>query len=321
MKTLHFFNPAKKIKLLFIATLFSASTMAQAPESFNYQTVVRDNTGVIIPNQNVSFRFSILQGGTAGVSVYTETHVVATNQFGLANVKIGQGVVESGSMAGINWGADSYFLQTEIDPAGGVAYTLMGATQLLSVPYALHAKTVEIDNVDDADADPANELQTLSTAGTSISISGGNSVDITTVVPKTTFTRFGGLNDTDRDIPAPFVVTAVSPAFTFTKASNETIIEATVNANAVIGSFTGGCTSARFALIVDGNTAAFYDGGQYNLRDAGVYEFASFESVFTGLSAGSHTIEIYGITYVGEALDIVWDAGGYGGSIMIKETW
>lgn len=38
----------------------------------------------------------------------------------------------------------NHFIKIETDPTGGTDYTITGTTQLLSVPYALHAKTVEI---------------------------------------------------------------------------------------------------------------------------------------------------------------------------------
>ncbi len=43
----------------------------------------------------------------------------------------------------IDWGANTYFVQTQIDPSGSTNYTIDGTSQLLSVPYALHAKTAE----------------------------------------------------------------------------------------------------------------------------------------------------------------------------------
>ena len=54
----------------------------------------------------------------------------------------------------------------------------------MSVPYALHAKTaknVTNDQVDDADADPTNEIQDISLTGTDLSISGGSTVDLATI--------------------------------------------------------------------------------------------------------------------------------------------
>jgi hypothetical protein len=50
---------------------------------------------------------------------------------------------------------------------------------LLSVPFALYAKTVENDKVDDADNDPTNEIQQLSLSGTMLSLSkGGSTVEL-----------------------------------------------------------------------------------------------------------------------------------------------
>ena len=71
------------------------------------------------------------------------------------------------------WGATSHFLKVEIDPAGGSAYTHLGTSELLSVPYAFHARTVEDDAVDDADADPTNEIQTISLIGSDLTLSDG----------------------------------------------------------------------------------------------------------------------------------------------------
>ena len=54
----------------------------------------------------------------------------------------------------------------------------MGTSQFLSVPYALMARNVENDQVNDADADPTNELQDLTLNGTSLEISDGTSADL-----------------------------------------------------------------------------------------------------------------------------------------------
>lgn len=132
----------KKISLIF--ALFAAITFtaqAQAPQAFKYQAVARDNMGNTLANQTVSFRISILQGSSSGTSVYSESHTTTTNPYGLANLNIGAGTVISGTFATISWGTNNYFIKVEMDPAGGSAYTLMGTTQLLSVPYALYAET------------------------------------------------------------------------------------------------------------------------------------------------------------------------------------
>ncbi len=114
--------------------------VAQTPESFTYQCVVRDALGNIIPDQPVAVQFSIIANNVSGPVEYVEIHDAVTNSFGLATVAVGKGSVVTGNISTIDWGADIYFLRVEIDVTGGTSYTDMGTVQLLSVPYALYAK-------------------------------------------------------------------------------------------------------------------------------------------------------------------------------------
>lgn len=130
--------------LLLISIVFiSLNVFAQAPQKMSYQTVVRDGGDVILGNQLIGMQISILQGTPAGTAVYVETQTPTTNVNGLASIEIGGGSLVSGDFSTIDWASGSYFIKTEIDPTGGTAYTITGTSQLLSVPYALHAKTAE----------------------------------------------------------------------------------------------------------------------------------------------------------------------------------
>ncbi|RLD58503.1 MAG: hypothetical protein DRJ05_07920 [Bacteroidetes bacterium] len=149
------------MKKIFLTMFFLTITLflfAQTPQTFKYQAVVRDNAGEIIENQPVKFRISIRIGSAGGAIVYRETHPVTTNGFGLANLNIGEGTPISGTFISIDWGTATKFLEVELDPLGGNSYISMGTTQLISVPYALYSENTA--NTDDADADPANELNT-----------------------------------------------------------------------------------------------------------------------------------------------------------------
>ncbi|MDD5570757.1 MAG: tail fiber domain-containing protein [Bacteroidales bacterium] len=119
--------------------LINTSTFSQSPQAFKYQTVVRDISGNPITNHNVNFRISIKKGNMSGTSVYIETKLLMTNEFGLANIEVGRGTVEAGDFTTINWGIDNYYVKIEIDVTGGTTFTSMGTAQLLSVPYALYA--------------------------------------------------------------------------------------------------------------------------------------------------------------------------------------
>ncbi len=167
--------------LLFTALFFIPliPAFSQVPDAFNYQAVVRNSTGEVIANKSVSFQISILQTSDNGTAVYVESHSATTNKFGLVSLEIGHGTVKSGVFNPGAWTADKHFIKVEFDPAGGNSFSQMGTSQLLSVPYAFQAKTVEIDKVDDADADPTNEIQTLDMSGTQLSLSkGGGTVTL-----------------------------------------------------------------------------------------------------------------------------------------------
>jgi hypothetical protein len=132
----------KKAVLFSILTALCILASAQAPESFNYQVVVRDgSTNSPLTNQNVSFRMSILKGSSSGESKYSELHSANTGALGIVNLVIGNGTDKAGTISAIDWGADTYYLKVEIDKTGGTTYVEMGITQLLSVPYAMYAKS------------------------------------------------------------------------------------------------------------------------------------------------------------------------------------
>ena len=132
----------KKVLLLITVLLTSAASFAQAPpEGINYQAVARDNSGAAIMSTTLMVRFTIHDLTVSGLNVYQETHSVTTNVYGLFTAKIGMGSVVSGTFASVNWGGGNKFLEVEVDDTGtGTAYISMGASQMMSVPYALYAK-------------------------------------------------------------------------------------------------------------------------------------------------------------------------------------
>ncbi|HPF92690.1 MAG TPA: hypothetical protein PLV65_02060, partial [Tenuifilaceae bacterium] len=136
------------------ALLYSTiSILAQAPEMFSYQSVIRDEGGDLVSNHEVGFRASIREGSPTGNVVYRESHVETTNENGLLSVAIGNGAVPGTMIGGvwvllydfaeIDWANGPFYLETEFDLEGGSNYHLSGASQLLSVPFALYAKSVE----------------------------------------------------------------------------------------------------------------------------------------------------------------------------------
>ncbi len=139
------------------AVLLTALTSAaQTPELINYQAVARDTeSGAELAHREIYIICKILADGPEGAIVYQEAHEnVRTNRFGLFNIRIGGGSPLSGNFHALSWSEGSRYLEIDIDAGEGLE--TLSPVQLVSVPYALHAKTA--DMVDDADADPTNEL-------------------------------------------------------------------------------------------------------------------------------------------------------------------
>jgi trimeric autotransporter adhesin len=161
---------------LFVSIFCIVNILAQTPQSFNYQTVLRGADGIVLSDKTVELKFSIVQNSSTDEILYSELHNVTTNSLGLISLKIGKGTDVTGNFSLINWSLGQYSLKTELDLLDGSGFQAMGTTELVSVPYALHAQTAS--EIDDADADPNNEIQTLLVDGDSLGILNGNKIKI-----------------------------------------------------------------------------------------------------------------------------------------------
>jgi len=129
----------KRINIFLVAASFTISMFAQPPNKISYQAIVRDAGNNLVKNQTIGMQISILHGSVTGVVAYTEIQTPTTNENGLLSIEIG---VNAG-FESIDWANGPFYIKTEIDPTGGNNYTIIGTSQILSVPYALHARTAE----------------------------------------------------------------------------------------------------------------------------------------------------------------------------------
>jgi hypothetical protein len=149
----------KKTFTILVAVLVTASVFlprqvnAQSPEKMSYQAVIRDASDNLITDTQVGMQISILHGSASGTAVYVETQEPTTNANGLVSIEIGTGTTID-DFSAIDWANGPYFIKTETDPTGGTTYTITGTNQLLSVPYALHAKTAETVTGGISETDP-----------------------------------------------------------------------------------------------------------------------------------------------------------------------
>ncbi|MCF2492743.1 tail fiber domain-containing protein [Dyadobacter chenhuakuii] len=142
-RTLHLHMRAVKVfpnylRPIAVALLLLCSLLcnAQAPQQFSFQGVARDAAGKIVANQLVRLRLTIYETAPNSNVYFEEEHTPVTGSNGIFNVSVGSAGM---NLTTINWGKAEYYLKVEIDPTSGSNFVDIGTTQLLSVPYALHA--------------------------------------------------------------------------------------------------------------------------------------------------------------------------------------
>jgi uncharacterized protein (TIGR02145 family) len=193
----------RKLFTIVVAVLLTASIFlpqqagAQTPEKISYQVVIRDDGGNLVTEQEIGMQISILQGSASGTAVYSETQSPTYNANGLITIEIGTGTLVSGDFSAINWANGPYFIKTKTDPTGGSDYTITGINQLMSVPYALHAKTAEKITETDPSVPPGTQTGEMQYWDGSkwITVSAGNEGQVLTFsggVP--TWTSTAGFN-------------------------------------------------------------------------------------------------------------------------------
>ena len=209
---------------------------AQSPDKMSYQAVIRDASDKLVTNRSVGMQVSILQGSANGTAVYAETQTPTTNANGLVSIEIGTGTT-SDDFSTIDWANGPYFIKTETDPVGGTSYSITGTSQLLSVPYALHAKTAETITGGMTETDPvytASEAANITAADMNNldNLSGTNTgdQDISGIAANATAIAENeqAIQDTASqirgDIPdvSGFVSTETDPVYTASEAANIT---------------------------------------------------------------------------------------------------
>lgn len=139
--------------------LLATLVTAQTPEAFHYQAVVRNKAGDLLKAQSIDVQISILKSSPTGIAVYQETHTTQTSGAGTIALQVGKGTPMLGTFNEIDWASgEDYFIHTTFTLNGETVD--LGATQLLSVPYALYAQR-------------SGEKHDLVLEGNTLSIKGG----------------------------------------------------------------------------------------------------------------------------------------------------
>ncbi len=136
-----------------LAVLLNAALVvqAQSPEKMSYQAVIRNSSSALVANTQIGMEINIRQGSPTGAIVYTETLTPSSNASGLVSIEIGGGA----GFSSINWGSDDFYIEIKTAIVAPLTtYTNISTSQLLSVPYALHAKTADTIIGGIAETDP-----------------------------------------------------------------------------------------------------------------------------------------------------------------------
>ncbi|MFT5252748.1 MAG: hypothetical protein ACI87N_001765 [Flavobacteriales bacterium] len=308
----------KRIFTIAAVLMMTASVWAQSPYKMSYQAVVRDASDALVATQAVGMQLSILQGSTSGSSVYTETHTPTTNINGLVSLEIGTGTTTD-NFATIDWSAGPYFIKTETDPTGGTTYTITGTSQLMSVPYALHANVADsiVGGVSITETDPvfgasiANGITATDTANWN-----NHTVDTDTQLDSTGITTLGftaGAHtvDTDTHIDSTGIATLgyvvggitteTDPIFGASLASGITGTDTTYWNNKLTTEIDGSVTNEIQTISRTGTTVTLSNGGgtftdSVNTYTAGTNITISTSNVIsaTSGSSGHYVGELFG---------------------------
>jgi hypothetical protein len=114
-----------------LSFLIVSQSLSQPPAIFNYQAVLRDTHGELLVSENVIVDIVLLRDDIRGEEVFHETHHTLTSPHGMITLAVGS----LNSMEDIQWGQHIYFIRTVVN---GIE---ISTSRLLSVPYALHART------------------------------------------------------------------------------------------------------------------------------------------------------------------------------------
>jgi hypothetical protein len=117
--------------------------LGQAPEKISYQAIIRNADQSLVSASKVNLKMGLRQKSITGAVIYEETHYTSTNSSGLVSLEIGKGTESIGDFSKIPWADGPFFLEIGVDVNGGMNYAVIGISELLSVPYALHAITAE----------------------------------------------------------------------------------------------------------------------------------------------------------------------------------
>jgi hypothetical protein len=138
------------IKIIVLLFLYQIG-WSQNHKGIAFQAVARTSNGVIMPNELIQIRISILKDTLEEEILYQELKSVTTSPLGLFTILIGAAepakIITIGTFEKINWTASTYFMRVEIDPENHLQFIRIGQQQIQYAAYAFSADHVLSENV------------------------------------------------------------------------------------------------------------------------------------------------------------------------------
>jgi len=160
--------------------LFCSELSAQSvPSSINYQAILRDAESMTPLSDAPVYLVAEYLSGPDGEILYQEEFAtIQSGRGGLINIPLGSGNPLIRTFGDISWQDQNVWLRISVDTGNGL--TMLQETPFRTVPYAFYAQR----SAGDEDADPTNEIQSLSIEGSELSISGVEEPVDLSVIPE-----------------------------------------------------------------------------------------------------------------------------------------
>ena len=139
------------IKIIVLLFLYQIG-WSQNHKGIAFQAVARTSNGVIMPNELIQIRISILKDTLEEEILYQELKSVTSSPLGLFTILIGAAepakIITIGAFEKINWTASTYFMRVEIDLENHLQFIRIGQQQIQYAAYAFSADHVLSENVE-----------------------------------------------------------------------------------------------------------------------------------------------------------------------------
>jgi len=132
----------KKIIYILIIGAWLSHLQAQSNEAFSFQGIILDNNGNPSSNQMIEMTSHIADSSNGQNIIYSEVHDIVTNDQGLFDIAIGNGVATEGAFADIDWLSYVPYVQITYNLNDGADGITLAWTKFKSVPFCFSSKYI-----------------------------------------------------------------------------------------------------------------------------------------------------------------------------------